>query len=67
GHPMRFRDADHYLKVLLEGTPIGHSLREESPEVQHEVLRKTRKNLEAWTTRDGLSIPAECVLVVAHK
>ncbi|MCI4348630.1 MAG: methyltransferase domain-containing protein [Thermoplasmata archaeon] len=66
-HSMVFADADHYLKAVLDGTPIGHSLREEELPVQEEVLRKTRKNLEPWQTPQGLAIPAECVLVLARK
>lgn len=66
-HELRFADADHYLKALLEGTPIGHSLREEPTDVQAEVLEQTRLNLRAWTTREGIVIPGECLLVVANK
>jgi ubiquinone/menaquinone biosynthesis C-methylase UbiE len=66
-HTMRVENADQYLRIILDGTPVGHSLHEESPEVQEEVLRKTRKNLEPWTTTAGISLPGECVLVVAHK
>jgi len=66
-HPILFQDEDHYLRATLEATPIGHSLREESPEVQEEVLRQTRENLRPWKTPRGLSLPAECVLVVARK
>lgn len=66
-HELRFADADHYLKALLEGTPIGHSLREEPTDVQAEVLEQTRHNLRAWTTPEGIVIPGECLLVVANK
>ena len=66
-HRMVFKDSDHYLRALLDGTPIGHSLREESADVQQEVIRKTRQNLAQWETKEGLSIPAECVLVLARK
>jgi ubiquinone/menaquinone biosynthesis C-methylase UbiE len=66
-HSMTFKDADHYLRAILDGTPIGHSLREESAEVQQEVIRKTRAHLAQWETKGGLSIPAESVLVIAHK
>jgi len=66
-HSLMFQDADHYLRAVLDATPLGHSLREESPEVQEEVLRKTRDNLRQWMTPQGLSIPGECVLVIAHK
>jgi ubiquinone/menaquinone biosynthesis C-methylase UbiE len=66
-HDFHFRDADEYLDVLLRGTPIGHSLSEETPEVQREVLRATRSNLVAWTRADGITIPGECVFVTAHR
>lgn len=66
-HAMMFKDADHYLRSILEGTPIGHSLKEEPPAVQEEVLAKTRTNLAPWTSAAGISIPAECVLVSATK
>lgn len=66
-HDFRFRDADEYLEVLLHGTPIGHSLSEESKKVQREVLSATRANLRAWTKDDGISIPGECVFVTARR
>ncbi len=66
-HMMRIANADDYLHSLLKGTPIGHSLSEEDPATQEEILRKTRANLEKWETPGGLSIPAECVLVRAVK
>ena len=66
-HPMRFENEDGYLESILKGTPIGHSLSEEPQEVQREVLRETRKNLQAWKGPGGISIPAECVLVVGHR
>lgn len=62
-----FDSPDHYLDVVLKATPLGHSLSEEEPEVQQEVLRKTRANLERWTTPAGLSLPGECVVVSARK
>jgi len=66
-HDVHLRDEEEYLGSLLKGTPIGHSLFEEPPDVRAEVLRKTRANLRAWRTADGLAIPAECVLVTAKK
>jgi ubiquinone/menaquinone biosynthesis C-methylase UbiE len=56
-----------YLESVLKGTPIGHSLAEEDPSVQAEVLRKTRVNLKKWSTPKGLAMPAECVIVTATK
>jgi ubiquinone/menaquinone biosynthesis C-methylase UbiE len=66
-HDFRFRDAEEYLDVILRGTPIGHSLSEETRKVQREVLKATRANLLAWTDADGITIPGECVFVTAHK
>ena len=66
-HSLRFDSPDDYLQSLLKATPIGHSLSEEDPPVQADVLRKTRANLERWRTPQGLSLPAECVLVQARK
>jgi len=66
-HRMNFANADDYLRTLLKATPIGHSLEEEDSATQQEVLRKTRVNLERWTTADGVSLPAECVIVTANR
>jgi ubiquinone/menaquinone biosynthesis C-methylase UbiE len=66
-YEMRFDSKDRYLDALLKATPIGHSLLEESPEVQAEVLRQTRSNLDQLGSSSGLAIPAECVIVLAHK
>ena len=66
-HSMRFKDEEQYLRSLLTATPIGHSLSEETPEVQQEVLRETRANLEPWKTPDGISMPSECVFVTARR
>ena len=66
-HVIQVRDEDAYLDSILKGTPIGHSLLEETPDVQAEVLRKTRANLQRWRNEQGLSIPAECVVVTARK
>ncbi len=66
-HMLAFRDEDDYLTSILKATPIGHSLSEEPVQVQQEVLAKTRSNLRSWRTAEGLSIPAECVVVTARK
>jgi ubiquinone/menaquinone biosynthesis C-methylase UbiE len=66
-HMMQVAGAEDYLQSILEATPIGHSLSEEEPAVQQEILRKTRENLKKWETPRGLSIPAECVIVSAVK
>lgn len=64
-HAVQFATADDYLNALLKATPIGHSLSEEDPPVQQEVLHKTRENLERYRTGEGLSLPAEFVVVRA--
>ncbi|MCA1812736.1 MAG: methyltransferase domain-containing protein [Halobacteriales archaeon] len=66
-HVFPYRDEAEYLELLLQGTPIGHSLSEEEPKVQEEVLRKTRANLAAFRTARGLELPAEHVVVTATK
>jgi ubiquinone/menaquinone biosynthesis C-methylase UbiE len=66
-HSLRFEDEERYLQSILKATPIGHSLSEEPPDVQQEVLREARKNLVPWKKREGISIPAECVFVTAVK
>jgi len=66
-HVMRFDNEQAYLNSILKATPIGHSLSEETTEVQEEVLRKTRANLLKWSTPEGILLPAECVIAVAHK
>jgi ubiquinone/menaquinone biosynthesis C-methylase UbiE len=66
-HVFRFRDAEEYLEVILRGTPIGHSLSEESSKVQRDVLKATRAKLSGWTNADGISIPGECVFVTARR
>jgi SAM-dependent methyltransferase len=66
-HEMRYSDEEAYLNTILKATPLGHSLSEESPEVQEEVLRKTRANLQKWAAPDGFRLPAECVVVGAQK
>ncbi|MGA9839938.1 MAG: methyltransferase domain-containing protein [Thermoplasmata archaeon] len=66
-HPMQFANGEDYLQSILTATPIGHSLSEEEPGAQQEILRKTRENLKRWETPTGVSLPAECVLVSAAK
>jgi hypothetical protein len=64
---MRYQDGEAYLNSILKGTPIGHSLSEEPLDVQEEVLRKTRENLQRWSVLEGILLPAECVIVGAEK
>jgi SAM-dependent methyltransferase len=66
-YALRFDDEEAYFRAILKATPIGHSLSEESEEIQQEVLRKARANLVPWKTAEGLSIPGEGVLVLARK
>jgi SAM-dependent methyltransferase len=66
-HTLQFENEERYLQSILKATPIGHSLSEEPPEVQEEVLRETRENLQPWKTSEGISIPGECVFVTAAK
>ncbi len=66
-HLFAFRDEDEYLDSMLTGTPMGHSIREESPEIQAKIVAKTRENLRPWRTGNGLEIPCECVLVTGRK
>jgi SAM-dependent methyltransferase len=66
-HPWTFRSEEEYLSAVLTGTPLGHSLSEESPEVQEEVLRKTRQNLQRYRSNGGFVLPAEAAVVTAHR
>ncbi len=58
---------DEYLEAMLQGTPMGHSLREETPDIQAKVIEKTRRNLQSWRTSRGFELPCECVLVTGRK
>ena len=66
-HTMPFKDEDEYIRILVEGTPLGHSIKEEDPPVRRKILAKTRENLRPWRTRKGIEIPCECVIVTATK
>ena len=66
-HTMTYKDEDEYVDVFVEGTPLGHSIREEDPLVQKKILARTRENLRQWRTRKGIEIPCECVIVTARK
>ena len=63
---MHFANADEYLRIILQGTPLGHSLSEETAEVQADVLAATRKNLAAATGPNGVELAAECLVVSAR-
>ncbi|HUK29313.1 MAG TPA: class I SAM-dependent methyltransferase [Candidatus Acidoferrales bacterium] len=58
---------DDYLAMLLDGSPLGHSLSEESEDVQEEVREKSKRNISKYSTERGVVIPAECVIVTASK
>ncbi|HUR70219.1 MAG TPA: methyltransferase domain-containing protein [Candidatus Thermoplasmatota archaeon] len=63
-----FPSLEGYFDAVLKGTPLGHSLSEEEPAVQKDVLAKTRENLKRWTRPNGsISAPAEGVVVWASK
>lgn len=66
-HSMVFKDEDEYIDRMTEGTPIGHSLREEDPAVRNKVLARTRENLRRWRTAKGIVLPCEAVIVTAKK
>jgi ubiquinone/menaquinone biosynthesis C-methylase UbiE len=59
--------AEAYLAMMFDGSPLGHSLSEESEYVQKVVREKSRSNISKYSTPDGVSIPAECVTVAASK
>ena len=61
------RTAQDYLKMILEGTPLGHSLSEEDKQVQETVLEKTKKNIAKYLSSNGVRIPCECVIVDVTK
>lgn len=63
-----FRDEAEFFRATLEGTPIGHSLREEDEDVQKRVLARTRENLVKFRQRDGsFRMPNEACVVHARK
>lgn len=65
-HTMHFRDAEEYLDTMLNATPLGHSLQEEEPAVQEQIVAKARENLKIWSTPQGIDLPCECVIVTAR-
>lgn len=66
--PIRFPDEEAYLEAMLEGTPVGHSLAEESQQVQDDVLEETRWFLDRWDEGDEeLVLGAESVVVHARR
>ncbi len=59
--------AEAYLTMFMDGSPLGHSLSEESREVQDEVLKDARERIGRYASDGKISIPAECVMVVTRK
>lgn len=66
-HDFVVASEDEYLEAMLQGTPMGHSVREEDPAIQAKILAKTRQNLQRWRTPRGFELPCECVIVHATK
>lgn len=66
-HVFAVSSEEEYLDAMLHGTPMGHSIREETPEIQAKVIQKTRLNLQPWRTDGGFELPCECVLVTGRK
>jgi len=58
---------EEYLSMLLDGSPLGHSLNEETEEVRRAIREKSRINISQYAKPSGVSIPAECVIVAATK
>lgn len=63
----RAESPEAYLRTVLDGSPLGHSLKEEEPAVQEAVARKALENIRRWRSNGGVEIPAECVIVTARK
>jgi len=66
-HTMVFKDEAEYIEILIEGTPLGRSIKEEDPSVQKKILAGTRANLRKWKSRKGIQIPCEGVIVTATR
>jgi len=67
-HPVVFASEDAYMRSVLKGTPIGHSLSEEEPDVQAQVLARTKENLARFRASDGTyRMTGEAVVVSARK
>ena len=66
-HTMAFKDEAECIEILVEGTSLGRSIKEEDPSVQKKILAGTRANLRKWKSRKGIQIPCEGVIVTATK
>lgn len=61
-------NVEEYLNTFIQGSPIGHSLREENQDVQKKVIEKAKKNIARfYQPGRGVAIPGECVIVSASK
>ncbi len=59
---------EDYLDMVLEGSPLGHSLSEENQETQRNVIEKAKRNTsQHMMPGKGVSIPAECIIAYASK
>lgn len=67
--PLRFQSREAYMEAMLEGTPIGHSLSEESQQVQQAVIEEAGWFLDRWgREEDGeLVLDSEAVLLLAER
>lgn len=60
--------AEDYLDMFLEGSPLGHSLSEETEDVRRMVIEKAKVNISRYMVPGkGVAIPGECVIVCASK
>jgi len=61
-------NVDEYLNMVLEGSPIGHSLSEENQDTQRKVIEKAKQNISKYyTSEQGVKIPAECIILSTTK
>ncbi len=59
---------EDYLNMALDGSPLGHSLNEETQETQRNVIEKAKRNISRYAVPGkGVSIPAECIIAYAFK
>lgn len=59
---------EDYLNMVLEGSPLGHSLSEETQETQRNVIEKAKRNIAQYAVPGkGVSIPAECIIAYTSK
>ncbi len=66
--PLEFRDIGSFMEAMLNGTPVGHSLKEEDEDIQQAVLRETRQNVDRWNQADDrIILDSEAVVISARK